>query len=222
MKKSILIVLLAVGAIFSSCTNNGNKVDANDAQEVKVVQTQETVILTTIDAASHVEWRAAHLGGVEPRFGKISLKHAKVLVNKGEITNASVEMDMASFTVENFDGAPEPTADLTQHLQGADFFEIETYPTSIFELSGIKPAEGEGKFNSVITGNLTIKGVSKSIAFSANVTVTDSMVSIQSEDFAVDRSDWGLVYNAEGTEGVPTNYLIADDIGFTIDVKISK
>ena len=32
------------------------------------------------------------------------------------------------------------------------------------------------------------------------------------------RTDCGLVYNTEGTEGVPVDYLISNDIGFTIDV----
>ena len=50
----------------------------------------------------------------------------------------------------------------------------------------------------------------------------EDMVSIQSEDFAVDRTEWGLLYNVEGSEGVPADYLIANDIGFTIDVNVSK
>jgi polyisoprenoid-binding protein YceI len=130
-------------------------------------------------------------------------------------------MDMAAFTVDNFGDDKKSQAELTGHLQSQDFFEIEKFPTTTFDLARINPTKTDG-FNSEITGNLTIKGVTKSITFKANVSVTAEKVSIVSEDFAVDRTDWGLLYNVEGTEGVPADYLIANDIGFTIDVNVSK
>ncbi|MDA3882878.1 MAG: hypothetical protein PF481_06315, partial [Bacteroidales bacterium] len=58
--------------------------------------------------------------------------------------------------------------------------------------------------------------------FLANVFVADSSVSIASEDFSVDRRKWGLNYNTEGTKGVPVDYLIANDVGFTIYVTVTK
>ncbi len=219
MKKTIFSALV-MGVLLSSCTDNGKKVEASEAQEIEVVETETTIELSQISDDSYVDWRASHLGGVAPRYGKIKLATADVLINNGELSNATVVMDMGSFTVDNFEDDQEQTDKLKGHLQSADFFEIETYPTSTFELSGIEA--GEGDFNSVVTGNLTIKGATKSISFNANVTVNDESVSIKSEDFAVDRTEWGLLYNVEGTEGVPTDYLIANEIGFTIDVTISK
>ena len=219
MKKTILSALV-MGVLLSSCTDNGEKVEASDAEQVEVTQTETTLELSTIAEGSHVDWRASHLGGVAPRWGKISLQSAELLVNNGDLTNAKVVMDMGAFTVENFEDDAESTAKLTGHLQSADFFEIETYPTSTFEMTGIEATEGD--FNSKVTGNLEIKGVTKSISFDANVTVSDESVTIKSQDFAVDRTDWDLSYNVEGTEGVPTDYLIANEIGFTIDVTISK
>lgn len=220
MKKRFLS-LAVVGIVMSSCTDNGRKVEANEAQAIEVVKSEATIELTSVSNGSHVDWRASHLGGAAPRFGKISLKSATVLVNNGEMTNATFVMDMAAFTVDNFGDDKKSQAELTGHLQSQDFFEIEKFPTTTFDLSRINPMKTDG-FNSEITGNLTIKGVTKSITFKANVSVTAEKVSIVSEDFAVDRTDWGLLYNVEGTEGVPADYLIANDIGFTIDVNVSK
>ncbi len=219
MKKTILSFLVAA-TILSSCSDNGQQATTTDAQEVETVETTETVTFATVKEGSHLDWRASHLGGVQPRFGDISLQSASFLVNNGVLTNAAVMVDMASLTVKSFPEGSKEQSDLTGHLKNDDFFKIATYPTAKFELTKLESAEGD--YNSVVTGNLTILDATKSITFKANVTVSQSEVSIKSEDFAVNRTDWGLVYNVEGSEGVPADYLIANDIGFTIDVVVTK
>jgi polyisoprenoid-binding protein YceI len=217
--KRVILALFAVGTLLSSCSNNGTQVEATDAENVEVNTEAATVSYGTVKAESSVAWRASHLAGVEPRFGKIFLKGADLSINDGKVVNAAIELDMASFTVENFEDEESKTK-LTGHLQGDDFFKIAQFPTAKFELTGVKAAEGD--FNSEVTGNLTILAATKSISFKANLTVSEMEVSIKSEDFAVNRTDWGLVYNVEGSEGVPADYLIANDIGFTIDVTVTK
>lgn len=220
MKKTILTTVVVGAMILTSCSNNGNKAETNEAQEVVVNAEEQTISFNKVSENSYVAWRASHLGGAQPRFGKISIKKAEFAVNNGTLKNASVQMEMNTLTVENFPEGHENIAKLTGHLQSADFFDVEKHPTSMFELTGVEKVDGE--FESIVTGNLTIMDVSKSIAFKANVIMTDTEISIKSEDFAVNRSDWDLTYHAEGAEGVPVDYLIADDIGFTIDVSLTK
>ena len=219
MNKAILIVL-AISVIMTSCGNNGNKAETKDAETVEVVETNETQTFKTIKSGSIVDWRASHLGGMQPRFGKISVENATFLVNKGQLSNASVVMNMSSLTVDNFPEGAEEKGKLTGHLISADFFNTEKYPSSKFELTKLESTEGD--YNSKVTGNLTILDVTKSITFNANVSVTATEVAIQSEDFSIDRTDWGLSYHVEGSEGVPVDYLIANDIGFTINVTLTK
>ena len=219
MKKIILSVIV-FGAMISSCSNNGNKVETKDAENVEVVKTNKTTVFNKVADGSHVNWRASHLGGIQPRFGKIYYKDATFLVNDGKLTNISVEMNMSTLTVENFPEGAEEIGKLTGHLQSADFFNIKKYPTSKFELTNIE--KNTEDFNSKISGNLTILDVTKSITFNANVTIEENKVSIQSENFSIDRTDWGLSYNTEGTAGVPVDFLIANDIGFTINTTLTK
>jgi polyisoprenoid-binding protein YceI len=206
-------------AFLAACTDNGKKVEAKDAEKVTANTDKAAIVFNQVASESHLNWRAAHLGGVQPRFGRIFLKNAEVAASNGKITNAKVVIDMTSFTVENFEDEDSKNK-LTGHLQTDDFFKVGTYPTSKFELTNIAPAQGD--FNSTITGNLTILDVTKSITFKANVDVTDQQVKVKSEDFAINRTDWGLTYNVEGTAGVPANYLIANDIGFTIDISLGR
>ncbi|MGV6860869.1 MAG: YceI family protein [Putridiphycobacter sp.] len=220
MNKKLILGALMFGAVLSSCSNNGNKAETSEAEEVEVVKTEESVVYSTIGEGSHIEWRASHLGGVQKRYGKVFLQSAEVIVNGGEVTNAKMVHDMSTITIENFEAGSEDSLNLADHLKSADFFNIETYPTTTFELTGIE--KNEGDFNSLVTGNLTILDETKSITFKANVEVSENEVSVKSEDFAVDRTDWGLSYHVEGSEGVPVDYLIANDIGFTIDITLTK
>lgn len=219
MKKSILTIV-TVAAVLASCTNNGKKVEARQVEEVSINKNEKTASYDQIATESRVDWRASHLGGAQKRFGQVKLKNGVFLVNNKELTNVKVVMDMSSFNVESFPEGDGNNAKLTGHLQSADFFDIAKYPEATFEMTKIEEISGE--YSSLLTGNLQIMEVSKSISFKANVVVDEKHVSIKSEDFAVNRTDWNLSYNTEGTEGVPVDYLIANDIGFTIDVALNK
>jgi polyisoprenoid-binding protein YceI len=221
MNKTILSTV-AVAAIIamSACSNNGTKVETQDAQKVSVNTGDQAATYANLREVSMLDWRASHLAGAQPRFGKIYLESAKVLVEKNLVVNATVVMNMNSFTVENFPEGDENIEKLRGHLMSADFFDVENNPTSKFEVTKVENTTGD--YSSIVTGNLTIMGVTKSINFKANISISDEMVSIKSEDFAINRADWNLTYNAEGTEGVPVDYLIANDIGFTIDVTVGK
>ena len=52
--------------------------------------------------------------------------------------------------------------------------------------------------------------------------VSDKEVSIKSEKFSIDRRDWGLTYNMEGTAGVPAEYLIDNRVEFKIDLMVTR
>ena len=80
MKKLILSVLV-FGTIITSCSNNGNKAETKDAENVEVVNTNKTTVFNKVADGSHVDWRASHLGGVQPRFGKIYYKDAQKILH---------------------------------------------------------------------------------------------------------------------------------------------
>jgi polyisoprenoid-binding protein YceI len=219
MKKTV-VTIFVISVMMGACSNNGEKAETKEAQDVELIETNETIALSNVSEDSYLDWRASHLGGISPRFGKVYVKDAEVLVNNGELTNAKVNIDMASLTVDNFEEGSEDIEKLKGHLLSEDFFKVENYPTSTFELTKIEPATGD--YNSVLTGNLTILDTNKSITFKANVNVSDDKVTVDSEDFSIDRTEWNLTYNVEGTEGVPADYIISNDVGFTINLTVTK
>ncbi|CAN5362682.1 YceI family protein [soil metagenome] len=81
-------------------------------------------------------------------------KFEGTIVTADDITasTVSVKVDLSSINT----GTPDRDA----HLRSADFFEVETHPEMTFVSTGIV-AKGDNNF--VITGDLTIKGVTKSV-----------------------------------------------------------
>ena len=216
IKKSISIALTIL-AISISCQKNNNQVKTKKIEPVNLIYTIDTKTYNNIKTTSYINWGASHLGGIEPKEGKIYCKEVTVLVNDGKITNINTLIDMNSLIVDNMSN--KEALELESHLKSSDFFNTKKYPYSKFEL--IKILEIEGHYNSIITGNLTILDTSRSITFKANIKLSDAEVSLNSEKFVIDRSDWGLTYHAEGAEGVPLNYLISNDLQFSIDITVN-
>jgi len=100
---------------------------------------------------SIVSFVARHLVITKVRgtFGEVS--GAIVIADDKLASTVQATIGMASITTgdEGRDG----------HLKSADFFDVETYPNMTFVSTGIR---GDGA-EYVLTGDLTIKGVSKSI-----------------------------------------------------------
>jgi hypothetical protein len=59
---------------------------------------------------------------------------------------------------------------LDEHLKSADFFDVSEHPTSTFELTELTKDTAGGATH-MITGNLKLRGVEKSVSFPANVTL---------------------------------------------------
>lgn len=110
-------------------------------------------------------------------------------------------------TLENVDlkDAPEEKAKLENHLKNADFFEISKYPTATFEITKTEPASDSGDYNTILEGNLTIKGIAKPIQFLANVSVKDNIVTIATQPTEINREDFGVKFQAPVQNGIIKN-----------------
>lgn len=216
MKKFIIPALLFAAVMTTSCGSNA--IEASDAKEVKEVAITGTY--NVLGDHNHVDWKAWHLGKTGERFGKVTLESAEASVNEGALVGGKFVLDLTALTVENFGDDTVQNDKLRGHLTSGDFFLTDSFPTATFEITSVDTTSGD--YNSVVTGNLTIKGVSKSISFNSNVEITEDALSISSETFEVNREDWGLTYHNEGTVGVPADYLIAKEIAFTIHSNLTK
>jgi len=106
------------------------------------------------------------------------------------------------------------------HLQSGDFFEVEQYPAITFRSTGAK-LDGD---NLVVTGDLTIKGVSNAvdIVWEFGGLAKDPWGNTKAGfegSATISRKDWGLTYNAALETG---GVLIADKIKLILEVEAAK
>jgi len=195
--------------LFTSIQNNGS------------LKNSDEVIYSNFTSESHLKWRASHLGGIAPRFGRIFLKKAHGKIINNQLNELDVEIDMNSIVVENFRAKNKENAiSLEEHLKSPDFFNSSLYPISKFQMNKIE--SGNEEYNSFITGDLTILDITRSISFYCNIKKTKKGLSIHSQTFEIDRTLWGVSYHKEGLKGISKDAVISNKIIFEILIHLKS
>ncbi len=107
------------------------------------------------------------------------------------------------------------------HLRSNDFFDMVTFPEIRFVGTGIETVDST---TYRVTGDLTIKGVSKSVTLDVEVTgsAVDPMGNHRvgfEASATVNRKDWGITWNAPLEAG---GVLVSDKITLDIDISAIK
>lgn len=163
----------------------------------------------TVDAAhTQVLWRVNHLG-FNDYFGLFGDATGTLKLDPANPSAASVEIEIPINKVAtNSDG-------LTKHLLGADFFDAAKFPKATFKSTSVTVDGDEAK----ITGDLTIKGVTKQVVLDAEFSGAGigpmnkkPTVGFHAET-KVKRSDFGVNY------GIP---MVPDEVKLKISVAFEK
>jgi polyisoprenoid-binding protein YceI len=171
-----------------------------------------------IDAThSAVELAVKHMmfTTVRGRFKDVT---GTIVVDDANPANSSVNVDVPAASLDT------GVADRDAHLRGADFLDVEKHPLLTFRSTRIEGSfQNEGdKFR--LVGDLTIRGVTKEVAFEATFegTGTDPWGGTRAGARAtarIDRRDWGLVWNqALETGGI----LVSNDVRIDIELQAVK
>jgi len=139
---------------------------------------------STIDTkSSFINWTGKKVVGTHT--GTIKLKSGNLTFADGKLTGGSFEIDMES--IENTDMQGGGAAKLVGHLKSDDFFGTTTYPTSSLVITNV--ASTDSGYD--IEGDLTIKGVTKPVSFSASAGQY-----LANADITVDRTAYGIKYGS--------------------------
>ncbi|HET6722610.1 MAG TPA: YceI family protein [Chitinophagaceae bacterium] len=228
LSTAVLASLLA----FVSCTSapDSDEAKTTDAKDVNENKTGEKWNLNASD--SKIEWIGTKVSGYHT--GIVPLKSGEIYVNNNEVNGGKFVMDIANMEVSGPKGSDTAAnAKLLKHLKSGDFFDVTTHPEGTFELTSVKAYTGDvikdttdprqDEINEykvtnpthLISGNLTLKGVTKNIEFPARITVSGSAAEAIAK-FNIDRKEWGIVY-----PGKPDD-LIRDAIHLGISIKAAK
>jgi polyisoprenoid-binding protein YceI len=179
---------------------------ATTSQSATTAPTKAAAKFTFDQASSKVTWVGSkvtgkHDGGFSTFKGTVDLPDGTP--EKGKV---DVEIDATSITSDQ--------EKLTGHLKSPDFFDVEKNPKATFASTEIKKGGDKGATHT-ITGNLTIKGITKSVSFPATIALTPDAATVDAE-FAINRRDFSLNY-----AGKP-NDLIRDDVVIKLTIRAKK
>lgn len=199
--KKVLIALVALSTILVSC--NGEKKEKVVVSEEVTVE--KTAIVNNVDlTTSMMTWKGTKPTG--EHNGTVALKSGGLVVENGVLKEGEFVIDMS--TIKNLDMAGSAGAGkIEAHLKNADFFDIAVYPTSTFVITSVLEVEA----NLAVTGNLTIKDVTKSITIPAKISSEDGVTTFTSALFNIDRADFNVKYGSKRwIEGLKDKFI--DDL----------
>lgn len=220
MKKTIFsLFVLASMSTFVSCKDEATT--TTDANET-VVSSADAMTYKIDKANSVVDWKGSK--PTTTHTGTIHFMDGEAVVANGKLESGKFVFDMNSITVTDLK-AGDGKEDLEMHLKGTGekakedhFFNVGKYPKGSFEVTGVTEENGK----SMITGNLVLKEISKSITVPATITSDNESMTIKSEPFMINRTEWNVNYASKSVFDDLKDKFVEDNIELTVNVKVLK
>lgn len=168
MKKGVLSLALAM--VFGVTATATEPIDG----EKKEIKTE----------SSTVTWKAYKVGGGHE--GTVNLKEGHLMFDGAKLTGGEFVVDMPSLVTT--DDLGDSKAKLEGHLKSDDFFGVETHPTAKLIITSVKPFNDK---SSTVTGDLTIKGITKPITFVISLFDSKATATLK-----VDRAKYDVRYGS--------------------------
>lgn len=124
--------------------------------------------------ATTIRWRGTGLGGRGVREGTVGLANGMLVIRHEQLTSGSFTIDMRS---------------LDRSLRGADWLDVARHPTATFRSTG---ATRVGTARWRVSGDLTMRGITKSIAFDTDVRWEEVGHMIAVSTITLDRRQWEI------------------------------
>lgn len=214
MKKKLFY--LVIPAVFATAVVVSCKKDkplTSESNDVATTKDGAQYALDTLN--SKIEWKGYKVFKSEStsHFGTIKFESGDLTVKEGKLESGKFVADMNSLTSVDLKDDADQLGKLNGHLKSGDFFEVEKFPTASYEITKVTPA-AEGDYNTLLDGNLTIKGITKPLQLKANVSVKEGEVSVATEPKDIKREEFGVKFQAPAENGV-----IKDEVTLQINVK---
>ena len=164
-------------------------------------------------SAAHFSVRHLGISNVRGDFTKIA---GAVQLDDQDITKSTVEVTIDVSSVDT------RVADRDKDLRSERFFDVANYPTLTFKSKKIEQV-GEGKLK--VTGDLTIRGVTKEVVLEVEgptAPIKDPWGNQRTGvtgSTKINRQDFGVKWNAKLDNG---GVVVGDEVAITFDVELVK
>ncbi len=157
---------------------------------------------------SKIMWKAYKVTG--SHYGSIALKEGTLMFDGDKLTGGEFVVDMTS--ISNDDQEPgEDKEKLEGHLNSSDFFDTATHATASLKFTEVKSS---GKNSYEVTGDLTIKGITKAITFDVSVYGSKATATLK-----VDRTNYDVKYGSGSFFENLGDKTIYDEFDLVVDLE---
>lgn len=191
MKKNQLIIVLSLTVGTTATAHNPV------ADEKVPVKTSE----------STVTWKAYKVTG--SHTGTVDLKEGALIFDEGTLTGGEFSVDMTSLISTDLEG--EYKEKLEGHLKSDDFFGVNENPTSKLVFTQVKAT---GKNSYEVTGDLTIKGITKPLTFDVSIYGNKATATMK-----IDRAQYNVRYGSGSFFENLGDKTIYDEFDLVVDLE---
>ncbi|MBT8297012.1 MAG: YceI family protein [Maribacter sp.] len=190
MKKNLLVLALAIILGLTATATE----PMND--EKKEVKTEE----------STVTWKAYKVTG--SHTGTVNLTEGSLLFNEGKLAGGDFTVDMSTLVSTDLEG--EYKGKLEGHLKSDDFFGVAKHQYAKLTFTSI---ESSGKNSYEVKGDLTIKGITKSVSFDVSVYGSKATATMK-----IDRAQYDVRYGSGSFFDNLGDKTIYDEFDLVVDL----
>ena len=156
---------------------------------------------------STVTWKAYKVTG--SHTGTVDLTSGALEFDNGALTGGTFVVNMTSLVSTDLEG--EYKGKLEGHLKSDDFFSVANHPTAQIVFTSVT---ANGKNSYEVTGDLTIKGITKPITFDLSVYGSKATASLK-----VDRAQYDVRYGSGSFFENLGDKTIYDEFDLVVDLE---
>lgn len=217
MKRTLIFSgILSLAMLFSCAGPEGKKASISEADTI-IANTEGADKYTVDPASSLVEWKGFKPTG--QHNGTVALKSGSLYIKENTPVGGEFVIDMPTLKVLDIED-PEYNGKLTGHLNSPDFFDVANNPTANFVITQVVRSKEANTYE--LTGNLTIKGITKSVKFMANVVLDGDKVNSTTPEFTIDRAAYDIKFKSKKFFDDLKDDFINDEIALVIKLNASK
>ncbi|MBK6859805.1 MAG: YceI family protein [Saprospiraceae bacterium] len=212
----VVFQLTCIFFLLSACKQNTSVTNPQSNEQGTLHTSSDSFQIDT--AQSIIYWMGKSPSGAHN--GRLNFKSGILFGGNLQIQSADLLIDMN--TIRNLD--IEDASDrnkLDEHLKNEDFFNVTQFPDAKLKVDKINEIK-DSVNNAMISGTLTIKGVSNPIVVNGKIDYSNDGVLITIPEFLIDRTNYNIMYSSKKILATLKDGFIHDEIALSVKIVAKK
>ncbi len=212
----VVFQLTCIFFLLSACKQNTSVTNPQSNEQGTLHTSSDSFQIDT--AQSIIYWMGKSPSGAHN--GRLNFKSGILFGGNLQIQSADLLIDMN--TIRNLD--IEDASDrnkLDDHLKNEDFFNVTQFPDAKLKVDKINEIK-DSVNNAMISGTLTIKGVSNPIVVNGKIDYSNDGVLITIPEFLIDRTNYNIMYSSKKILATLKDGFIHDEIALSVKIVAKK